>query len=103
MASENQPVEGVAEVTLTCSARTSDNVTAYLWYKNQVQIYSALKETFSLPNNTRTDDGEYSCEVNTSEAPKSPMSNIITINFLCESFVPVPYCITIILSEFHFI
>ena len=103
MASENQPVEGVAEVTLTCSARTSDNVTAYLWYKNQIQIFGASNETFSLPNNTRTDDGEYSCEVNTSEAPKSPMSNIITINFLCESFVPVPYCLTIILSEFHFI
>ena len=103
MASENQPVEGVAEVTLTCSARTSDSVTAYLWYKNQIQIFGASNETFSLPNNTRTDDGEYSCEVNTSEAPKSPMSNTITINFLCESLVPLPCCITMLLSEFHLI
>ena len=101
MASEDQPVEGLTKVTLTCSARTSDSVTAYLWYKNQIQIFGASNETFSLPNNTRTDDGEYSCEVNTSEAPKSPMSNTITINFLCESLVPVPCCITMLLSEFY--
>ena len=84
-ASENQPVEGAANVTLTCSDRTSDNVTGYLWYKNGFLVRESANRTISLLNNTRTDDGQYSCEVNTTEAPKSSMSNKITIKFLCKS------------------
>ena len=84
-ASENQPVEEVTNVTLTCSDRTSDNVTGYLWYKNGVLIGESTNMKLSLPNNTRADDGQYSCEVNTNKVPKSSMSNTITINFLCKS------------------
>ena len=84
-ASENQPVEEVTNVTLTCSDRTSDNVTGYLWYKNGVLIGESTNMKLSLPNNTRADDGQYSCEVKTNKVPKSSMSNTITINFLCKS------------------
>ena len=84
-ASESQPVEEVTNVTLTCSDRTSDNVTGYLWYKNGFLIGESTNMKLSLPNNTRADDGQYSCEVNTNKVPKSSMSNMITINFLCKS------------------
>ena len=82
--SKDSPVEGVDIVTLTCSPRTSDNVTGYVWYRNNVQIPSATNMTYALLNNTRVDDGDYSCEVTTYKAPRSPKSDNLTVIFSCK-------------------
>ena len=86
--SKDSPVEGVDIVTLTCSPSTSDNVTGYVWYRNNVQIPSATNMTYALPNNTRVDDGDYTCEVITYKVPRSPMSDNLTITFLCKMINP---------------
>ena len=83
--SEDQPVEGMSNVTLTCLAKTSDIVSGYVWYKDNIQIMNATNMTFSLPNNDRNDEGHYSCEVITYKAPRSPRSENVTKNFLCKS------------------
>ena len=88
-ASKDSPVEGVDIVTLTCSPSTSDNVTGYVWYRNNVQIPSATNMTYALPKNARVDDGDYTCEVITYKVPTSPMSDNLTMTFLCK-MVKIP-------------
>ena len=78
------PVEGIHNVTLTCSAATSDNVTGYVFYKNNVQISVSTSSNYLLPNNSRTDDGNYTCEVTTSKAPRSPKADEVAVKFLCK-------------------
>ena len=78
------PVEGIHNVTLTCSAATSDNVTGYVFYKNNVQISVSTSSNYLLPNNSRTDDGNYTCEVTTSKAPRSPKADKVAVKFLCK-------------------
>ena len=78
------PVEGIHNVTFTCSPRTSDNVTGYLFYKNNVLIYNTTNSHYSLPNNSRIDDGSYTCEVTTNKAPTSPKAHQVAVMFLCK-------------------
>ena len=78
------PVEGIHNVTFTCSPRTSDNVTGYLFYKNNVLISNITNSHYSLPHNSRADDGSYSCEVTTNKAPTSPKAHQVAVMFLCK-------------------
>ena len=81
---EMSPVEG-ANVTMTCTAFTSDAIESYTWYKNTVKIANATSTTFLLPNKNRTDDGSYSCSVTTAVLGPSVNSSSITIGFKCKS------------------
>ena len=78
------PVEGINNVTLTCSAATSDTVTGYVFYKNNVQISVRTSSNYLLPNNSRTADGNYTCEVTTGKAPRSPKADKVAVKFLCK-------------------
>ena len=83
--SNNSPVEGSDNVTLTCSSSTSDVVVRYIWYKNNITIPSARNHTYQLPNNARNDDGHYSCMVLTKNAGNSSISDRVTVKFLCKA------------------
>ena len=83
--SNNSPVEGSDNVTLTCSSSTSDVVVRYIWYKNNITIPSARNHTYPLPHNTRNDDGHYSCMVLTKNAGNSSISDRVTVKFLCKA------------------
>ena len=83
--SNNSPVEGSDNVTLTCSSSTSDVHVRYIWYKNNITIPSARNHTYPLPNNARNDDGHYSCMVLTKNAGNSSISDRVTVKFLCKA------------------
>ena len=78
------PVEGTHNVTLSCTAMTSDNVTGYVFYRNNVQISVRTSKSYTLPNNNRTDDGNFTCEITTSKAPRSPKADPVAVMFLCK-------------------
>ena len=78
------PVEGIHNVTLTCTAMTSDNVTGYTYFRNNVQISVRSSNSYTLSNNSRVDDGNYTCEVTTSKAPRSPKADPVAVMFLCK-------------------
>ena len=84
------PVEGV-NVTLTCTAITTDVIQSYTWYKNNVKIANAAATTYLLPNKNRTDDGKYSCSVTTAALGPSVNSSSITIGFKCKSLFDPEY------------
>ena len=46
------PVEGIHNVTLTCTATTSDNVTGYTYFRNNVQISVRSSNSYTLSNNS---------------------------------------------------
>ena len=77
------PVEGT-NVTLTCSAQTTDDLDGYNWYEDNKKISGASVKTYILPNKNRADDGIYSCSVTTKNLGTSQNSNNLTINFKCE-------------------
>ena len=90
-ASSTSPVEEIDLVILTCVGNSSDVITGYIWYANNVLIESALNNTYSLPSKKRVDDGDYSCKVITRKAPISPMSLNTTITFMCKYFIIMAY------------
>ena len=63
---------------------TSDNVTGYTYFRNNVQISVRSSNSYTLSNNSRVDDGNYSCEVTTSKAPRSPKADPVAVMFLCK-------------------
>ena len=81
---DKSPVEG-ANVTMTCTAFTTDVIESYTWYKNTVKIANATSTTYLLPNKNRTDDGSYSCTMTTAVLGPSVNSSSITIGFKCKS------------------
>ena len=78
------PVEGIHNVTLTCLPQTTYNVTSYVFYKNNVVISNTTNSNYSLPNNSRSDDGNYTCGYATTKAPTSPKADQVAVNFLCK-------------------
>ena len=77
------PLEG-GSVTLTCTAATSDEIDSHTWYKNNIQIAGATTNSYRLPNETRVDDGNYTCTVTTKSVGESFKSDNITIRYLCK-------------------
>ena len=63
---------------------TSDNVTGYIYFRNNVQISVRSSNSYTLSNNSRVDDGNYTCQVTTSKAPRSPKADPVAVMFLCE-------------------
>ena len=86
--SNASPVEGRDSVVLTCTSLSSDNVTHYTWYKNNVRINNETNQNYTLPNTNRSDDGTYACDVSTKKAPTSAKSENVTVRYLCKSFGP---------------
>ena len=74
---------------LTCAPDTNDAGATYEWYDDNGKITGASSNTYSLPDNKRTNSGSYQCKVTTSTVPTPQMSDAKTVTFLCEfRFVP---------------
>ena len=82
---DNIPIENVDTVTLTCEEATTDTPTVYEWYKGDNVIGGASSKTYQLPDNKRTNSGNYGCKVTTTNRPISEKSDAKTVTFvLCK-------------------
>ena len=83
--SSSSPLEGSANVVLTCVPKTTDNITGYEWYKDNTKItVNATKNNYSLPDNKRANSGSYQCKVATTNVQLSPLSYVKNVTFLCK-------------------
>nr|XP_033809159.1 sialoadhesin [Geotrypetes seraphini]XP_033809164.1 sialoadhesin [Geotrypetes seraphini] len=74
-------------ISLTCDVNSSNpEVIVYKWYKNGKVFYE--KQLLSFPSITRTDYGEYSCEVK--NAIGVGLSPVITLNIFSAKLVVTP-------------
>ena len=85
VSSNNSPVEGRDNVTLTCVPATTDTITGYEWYKDDSKItINATNNTYSLPANKRANSGLYQCKVMTKNLPGLSRSEVKNVTFLCK-------------------
>ncbi|XP_030046838.1 sialoadhesin isoform X2 [Microcaecilia unicolor] len=74
-------------MSLTCDVKSSNpEVTVYKWYKNGKVFYN--KQLLSFPSVTRTDYGEYSCEVQ--NAMGVGLSPVIPLNIFSAKLLVTP-------------
>ena len=84
--SKATPDENKDDVTLTCTKSTSDTLTSYEWFKDNVKINGADKSTYALPDNKRTNSGSYTCKVTVQTRPAATSAAKVVI-FRLDSFL----------------
>ena len=77
------PVEGVDDVVFTCDSSSSDSGLTYAWYHNDKLIHNETGDTYTLSGGSRTNSGNYTCNVTTSK-PLVKRSPERTVTFLCK-------------------
>ena len=84
---DNSPVEGSTNVTLTCKESISsiETVSSYEWYKDNstVAINGESSSQYNI-GNQRTAAGTYTCKVVSQNSGTSAKSNSQKIEFYCE-------------------
>ena len=80
--STTSPKEG-DDVTFTCIAVTTDSITQYTWYHNNVQIIVENTEIFQLSGGNRSNSGNYTCKVTTA-TPIERTSSMRSVLYLCK-------------------
>ena len=73
--------EGEA-LTFTCNVNTNVDPSTYAWYYNGTKISGASNKIYSLTNGSRTNSGNYSCNVTSQNFTKS--SQEIVVVYLCK-------------------
>ena len=84
ISSNDSPQENVDNVVLTCQTSTSGSVSSYEWYKDNGKITSASSNTYTLPDNKRSNSGSYQCKVMTKNFAPLELSDAKTVTFLCK-------------------
>ena len=82
--SNGSPQEGVDNVDLTCVSATSDVISSYEWRKGNVTIEKATDQKYQIPGNAKANSGSYQCKVITDTVPPSPLSDALSVTFLCK-------------------
>ena len=82
--SSETPKEDVDTVTLSCGKDTSDSVTGYKWYKDNVVVPDKIAKDYALATQKRGEDGSYTCEVTTTNIATSGKSDPKIVKYLCK-------------------
>ena len=77
------PIEGVDNITFTCTVKTTYSINNYTWYRNDVKISGQSAQTYELIKGNRSDAGNYSCNATTTSG-LSKQSVATSVTYLCK-------------------